>query len=107
MGIAMPGLREIPSTRRRLSASAPKATDAFQPPAVAVPVATHMPTAGERLRRVLNYVLALLGLIVALPVLLLVALLIRLTSRGPVIYTQTRVGLDRRNPALDNANHRR
>jgi lipopolysaccharide/colanic/teichoic acid biosynthesis glycosyltransferase len=107
MGIAMPGLREIPSTRRRLSASAPKATDAFQPPAVAVPVATDMPSAGERLRRVLNFVLSLLGLIVALPVLLLVALLIRLTSRGPVIYTQTRVGLDRRNPALDNANHRR
>ncbi|HET9603727.1 MAG TPA: sugar transferase [Gemmatimonadales bacterium] len=103
----MPGLRETPSPRRRVSTSTAKVTDTFQPPGVAVPVATHIPSTGERLRRVLNFVLALLGLIVALPVMLLVALLIRLTSRGPVIYTQTRVGLDRRNPALDNANHRR
>lgn len=103
----MPGLRELPSTRRRSSASAPKITDTVPPPAVAVPVATQLPSAGERLRRVLNFVLALLGLIIAMPVMLLVALLIRLTSRGPVIYTQTRVGLDRRNPGLDDANHRR
>ena len=33
-----------------------------------------------------------------LPVLLLIALLVRLTSRGPVLYTQVRVGLDRRAP---------
>jgi lipopolysaccharide/colanic/teichoic acid biosynthesis glycosyltransferase len=108
MGIAMPGLREIPSPRRRVSASAAtKSTETLPAPAVAVPVATHMPSAGERLRRILNFVLALLGLIVAMPVMLLVALVIRLTSRGPVLYTQTRVGLDRRNPGLDDANHRR
>jgi lipopolysaccharide/colanic/teichoic acid biosynthesis glycosyltransferase len=35
-------------------------------------------------------------LIVASPLMLLTALLIRLTSRGPVLYTQVRVGVDRR-----------
>jgi lipopolysaccharide/colanic/teichoic acid biosynthesis glycosyltransferase len=33
---------------------------------------------------------------VALPLLLLIALAIKLSSRGPVLYTQERVGLDRR-----------
>jgi lipopolysaccharide/colanic/teichoic acid biosynthesis glycosyltransferase len=35
-------------------------------------------------------------LLVAAPVMLLTAALVWLTSRGPVLYTQTRVGLDRR-----------
>jgi lipopolysaccharide/colanic/teichoic acid biosynthesis glycosyltransferase len=56
--------------------------------------------------RILNFLVALLALIILLPVLLIIALLVRLTSRGPVFYTQTRVGLDRRE--LDaTKNHRR
>ena len=47
-------------------------------------------------RRVLNIVVATVGLIVAFPLMLLIAALIKLTSRGPVLFTQTRVGLDRR-----------
>lgn len=35
-------------------------------------------------------------MIVTLPVLLLVAIALKLTSRGPILYAQTRVGLDRR-----------
>ena len=46
--------------------------------------------------RLLNVTAALVLLIITLPVSLLVALLIKLTSPGPVLYTQTRVGLDRR-----------
>jgi lipopolysaccharide/colanic/teichoic acid biosynthesis glycosyltransferase len=67
-------------------------------PASAVPTATDRPgmVSGERLRRALNVVVAALGLIVAAPVMLLVSLLIKLDSRGPVIYRQRRVGLDRR-----------
>ena len=57
--------------------------------------------------RVLNFVLALVGLLILLPVLLILALLVRLTSRGPVFYTQTRVGLDRREPLDPILNHRR
>jgi len=47
-------------------------------------------------RRVLNIVVALLGIILTLPLWILIAIAVKLTSRGPVIYTQTRVGLDKR-----------
>ncbi len=50
----------------------------------------------EGLNRVVNVVLAAVGLILTLPVLLVVAVLIKFSSRGPILYTQTRVGLDRR-----------
>lgn len=45
---------------------------------------------------ILNASLAVLILIVLSPVLLLIAVAVRATSPGPVLYTQTRVGLDRR-----------
>ncbi len=48
-------------------------------------------------RRVLNVVAATLLLVVSAPVMLFIAIAIRLTSSGPVIFRQTRVGLDRRN----------
>ena len=50
----------------------------------------------ERVSRVVNFSLALVALVALAPVLLLVALLVKLTSRGPVLYTQVRVGQDRR-----------
>jgi lipopolysaccharide/colanic/teichoic acid biosynthesis glycosyltransferase len=53
---------------------------------------------GERVIRVLNVSVALLGLLITMPLWLLIAALIKLTSRGPVFYTQTRVGLDTRDP---------
>jgi lipopolysaccharide/colanic/teichoic acid biosynthesis glycosyltransferase len=59
----------------------------------------------ERGRRALNVVVAAFGIIVASPVFALVALAVRLTSRGPVIYRQTRVGIDRRRHM--GGNHRR
>jgi lipopolysaccharide/colanic/teichoic acid biosynthesis glycosyltransferase len=57
--------------------------------------------------RWVNFVLALMALIAVLPLLLLIAIAIKLTSRGPVLYTQERVGLDRRIPGVDAGNHRR
>jgi lipopolysaccharide/colanic/teichoic acid biosynthesis glycosyltransferase len=50
----------------------------------------------ETLGRVVNVVVAAVALVLVLPVMLLVAIAIKLTSRGPVFYSQTRVGLDRR-----------
>ena len=47
-------------------------------------------------RRLLNVLVAAIGLVVTLPLCLLIAVAIKLTSRGPIIYTQTRVGLDKR-----------
>ncbi len=57
--------------------------------------------------RTLNFVLALLALVSLLPVMLVIAVLIKLTSRGPVLYTQERVGLDRRQRGAAALNHRR
>ncbi|CAN5605704.1 hypothetical protein BH23GEM9_BH23GEM9_23050 [soil metagenome] len=48
-------------------------------------------------RRLLNVSIALVSLIAALPVMLIIALAIRLTSRGPILYRQVRVGINRRN----------
>jgi lipopolysaccharide/colanic/teichoic acid biosynthesis glycosyltransferase len=61
----------------------------------------------EWARRGINLLLALIAFIVMLPVMLFVAVLVWLTSRGPVLYTQVRIGLDRRAPASGAQNHRR
>ena len=58
-------------------------------------------------RRVLNVIVAACGLVVTAPLLLGVAVLVKLTSRGPVFYLQERVGLDRRLPDAGPVNHRR
>jgi lipopolysaccharide/colanic/teichoic acid biosynthesis glycosyltransferase len=50
----------------------------------------------ELLNRAVNVTLAGLALVLLSPVMLVLALLVKLTSVGPVIYTQTRVGMDRR-----------
>jgi lipopolysaccharide/colanic/teichoic acid biosynthesis glycosyltransferase len=68
---------------------------------------TESPVSPDRVNRALNFLLASVALIVSLPVMLLIALLVRLTSRGPVLYTQLRVGLDRRDPVDLSRNHRR
>src|SRR5687767_3669973 len=59
-------------------------------------LATFRRTHAEGARRVVNVVVATVGIVLTLPLMLLVAAVVRLTSRGPVIYTQARVGLDRR-----------
>lgn len=55
----------------------------------------------------MNCAVAVLGLVITLPLMLLVALAIRLTSRGPILYSQTRVGLDRRSRRPSRADSRR
>jgi lipopolysaccharide/colanic/teichoic acid biosynthesis glycosyltransferase len=62
---------------------------------------------GELLHRGLNFLLALIALVLLLPVFLIITLLVWLTSDGPVLYTQVRVGLDRRLPVDATQNHRR
>src|SRR5689334_966873 len=47
-------------------------------------------------RRILNITIAVLGIALTLPLMALIALAIKCTSPGPVLYFQTRVGLDRR-----------
>lgn len=50
----------------------------------------------EKFARGVNVILAAVGLVVAAPVLLLFAILVKLTSPGPIFYAQARVGFDRR-----------
>ncbi len=50
----------------------------------------------DRVLRVLDVFGALLGLVVMAPVLILAAIAIRISSRGPAFYSQTRVGRDGR-----------
>lgn len=50
----------------------------------------------ERLSRALNLVVASVALVIAAPIMFLIAVAIRLTSKGPIFYSQIRVGVDRR-----------
>jgi lipopolysaccharide/colanic/teichoic acid biosynthesis glycosyltransferase len=59
------------------------------------------------LERAINLLLAVLALLLLSPVLFLIAAVIKLTSRGPVLYTQERVGLDRRTGPHDPGHPRR
>lgn len=67
---------------------------------------TSIPRAAEREgrfwgRRVLNVLVAALGLLVALPLMLLIALAVKFSSTGPVRFVQIRIGIDRRRRDLD------
>jgi lipopolysaccharide/colanic/teichoic acid biosynthesis glycosyltransferase len=50
----------------------------------------------EALNRLLNLAIAFLALFILAPVMLLIAIAVKVTSRGPVFYVQDRVGVDRR-----------
>ncbi len=51
----------------------------------------------DRPRRLLNVLVAGLGLVISAPLMLIIAVATRLSSPGPVLYAQSRIGLDRRN----------
>jgi len=71
--------------------------DADRPLAHATTIVEVVPRErSEIANRIVNVVLAAAALIVLSPVLLLVAIAIKLTSRGPIFYLQTRIGLNRR-----------
>jgi lipopolysaccharide/colanic/teichoic acid biosynthesis glycosyltransferase len=53
-------------------------------------------TRSENLDRMVNITLASIGLALAAPIMLVFAVLVKLTSPGPILYAQARVGLDRR-----------
>jgi lipopolysaccharide/colanic/teichoic acid biosynthesis glycosyltransferase len=55
----------------------------------------------EKLNRAINLSIALISLVVLTPLILLIAVAVKLTSRGPIVYRQTRVGVDRRRSGGD------
>jgi lipopolysaccharide/colanic/teichoic acid biosynthesis glycosyltransferase len=78
-------------TSIRFGKRSAKTTDADKPRD-----ATEGGRSGEALRRTVNVAVALVSLALAIPLMIVIALLILLTSKGPIIYAQTRVGVDRR-----------
>ena len=61
----------------------------------------------RHLERIMNVMIASLALFIAAPVMLLAAALVRLTSPGPIFYSQARVGIDRRRRATTEMYDRR
>jgi lipopolysaccharide/colanic/teichoic acid biosynthesis glycosyltransferase len=55
----------------------------------------------EKLDRTMNVVIAAVGLALASPIMLVFAALIKVTSPGPIFYSQARVGLNRRRRVVD------
>src|SRR5262249_39419716 len=77
-----------------ISAQAP--VDVPAPPIIPFRRSTQDATRGKRIslkiRRLLDFTLALAMSLVALPIVVLAALAVKLTSRGPAFYTQVRTG---------------
>ena len=82
---SMAHVKETPSSRSRPTETRPDARADDRPL-----------SRDERLIRALNVVVATIAMVVTLPLWLLIGIAIKLTSRGPVFYSQTRVGLDQR-----------
>jgi lipopolysaccharide/colanic/teichoic acid biosynthesis glycosyltransferase len=111
---AVPSLTLMP---RREAARPSLAFTRFAPAADARAVAAEAPplafpgldawTARVDWVRLLNLAASALLLVPALPLMFVIALLVKLTSRGPVLFRQTRVGVDRRGPASAPAHWRR
>jgi len=66
-----------------------------------VPVTGELSPVHEAALRGLNFVVALVSLVLLAPVLVVIAIAVKLDSRGPVFYRQIRVGVDRRNRSDD------
>ena len=81
------------TTADRVARSASELLSTDQPRrlSIARPARRH-----DQAQRLLNIVVAIIGLILTAPLLVIIACLVKLTSRGPILYTQTRVGIDRR-----------
>jgi lipopolysaccharide/colanic/teichoic acid biosynthesis glycosyltransferase len=89
---APPTRVQTPARARRIDAPTPARS---APRLVAVPEVIPRER-NEQLSRVLNFAIAAVTLLIVLPLLVVLAIAIKITSRGPILYAQTRVGLDRR-----------
>lgn len=55
---------------------------------------SHVIGSGAVIKRILDVIISIFALIILLPIFLLVAILIKLTSRGPILYIDKRVGMN-------------
>lgn len=49
------------------------------------------------IKRIMDFILSLIGIIILLPIYLIIAIAIKLDSKGPVLFKQVRVGKDNKN----------
>jgi lipopolysaccharide/colanic/teichoic acid biosynthesis glycosyltransferase len=66
---------------------------------------TRWTSMGDRNIRRLNVMVAAVAIVLSIPVMILIGLAVKLTSRGPILYKQQRVGHDRRRyngPGMEN-----
>jgi lipopolysaccharide/colanic/teichoic acid biosynthesis glycosyltransferase len=93
-----------PAAERRASTSAHLELSAPRDLRSAV---TTKRSAKELQVRALNIGVAAVGIVLTAPVMLAIGVLVKLTSPGPAIYKQTRVGMDRRGSRLNDEAARR
>lgn len=86
------------SERPRQESGGPVAGDEVPAPPGAAPAEPESdPGYAARAERALDVVISSVALLVLSPLVVLVAIAIRLDSRGPILYRQLRIGIDRRN----------
>jgi lipopolysaccharide/colanic/teichoic acid biosynthesis glycosyltransferase len=106
MGSATSGIRRAEASRPLITGPFSPALPRPRSAPLHVQATARSPGAPPWVHVCLNILLAVLALVLAFPVILVIAVLIKLTSSGPVLYTQERVGLDRRR-GRGPENHRR
>lgn len=72
-----------------------------------VPLRNRQYRVRERARRMLNVTVAVVGITLTAPLMIILAALVRLTSPGPIIFKQQRVGIDRRRDAVSGTGRQR
>lgn len=97
---AIPNVAESLPVRRATGRTSARLRLVEPAPRMVVFSARELHPAHEGARRLVNIVAALAGIMLAAPIMLVVALAVKLTSKGPIIYTQIRVGQDRRRRAV-------
>ncbi|TFH67089.1 MAG: sugar transferase [Gemmatimonadales bacterium] len=100
MDTTVPEDRTRYSDRRRNRPSKPDVIPGASAPDGAAATQSEQPepaaTADSKLQRAINTTIAVLGLLLTAPLLLILAIAIKLSSPGPVFYRQARIGMDRR-----------
>jgi lipopolysaccharide/colanic/teichoic acid biosynthesis glycosyltransferase len=89
-------VRQVGQKASPVAATAPEEPPTEKLATVADPDTFEPKDRNETTCRVFNVVIAAILVLLTLPIMLLTAVMVRLTSKGPVFYMQTRVGIDRR-----------
>lgn len=85
------------SRRARAASAAARRRAPARPAPRPEPAAERRPSpVAERWVRLLNFTVALAGIVLTAPLMLIIAVLVKATSPGPILFVQPRIGLDRR-----------